>query len=228
MPGWCCAALFLFSLRSSRSVAAAEADVVLDVAERYVRMQTQGLPGQVRITMGRLDTERLPPCTAHEAYAPPGTRMSGRTHIGVRCLAPNIWSVLVPVQIAVTGNYVVTTRPLMPVRPSRLRMTCHPLRRHRQPANRNHLDTGAASARPCGRPGCRPALARRSIGGAAGHSPGADRARHFARHGFCCEQRRQGDDQCQRWTGRTGAHDFRTDHQRDCPRRRQRGNQFLP
>jgi flagella basal body P-ring formation protein FlgA len=93
-------------------VAAAEADVVLDTAERYVRLQTQGLPGQVRITMGRLDIERLPPCSAHEAYAPPGTRLSGRTHIGVRCLGPNIWSVLVPVQIAVTGNYVVTTRPL--------------------------------------------------------------------------------------------------------------------
>lgn len=91
---------------------AAEADVVIDTAERYVRLQTQGLPGQVRITMGRLDVERLPPCSAHEAYAPPGTRLSGRTHIGVRCLGPNIWSVLVPVQIAVTGNYVVTTRPL--------------------------------------------------------------------------------------------------------------------
>jgi flagella basal body P-ring formation protein FlgA len=38
--------------------------------------------------------------------------MSGRTHIGVRCLGPNVWSVLVPVQIAVTGNYVVTARPL--------------------------------------------------------------------------------------------------------------------
>ncbi|PKO33511.1 MAG: flagellar basal body P-ring formation protein FlgA [Betaproteobacteria bacterium HGW-Betaproteobacteria-7] len=92
--------------------AAAEADVVIDTAERYVRLQTQGLPGQVRITMGRLDIERLPPCSAHEAYAPPGSRLSGRTHIGVRCLGPNIWSVLVPVQIAVTGNYVVTTRPL--------------------------------------------------------------------------------------------------------------------
>ncbi|PKO88215.1 MAG: flagellar basal body P-ring formation protein FlgA [Betaproteobacteria bacterium HGW-Betaproteobacteria-12] len=93
-------------------VAAAEADIVLDTAERYVRLQTQGLPGKVRITMGRLEVDRLPPCSAHEAYAPPGTRLSGRTHVGVRCLGPNVWSVLVPVQIAVTGNYVVTTRPL--------------------------------------------------------------------------------------------------------------------
>jgi flagella basal body P-ring formation protein FlgA len=104
--------ILLCSALITGSAFAAEADVVIDTAERYVRLQTQGLPGQVRITMGRLDVERLPPCSAHEAYSPPGTRLSGRTHIGVRCLGPNIWSVLVPVQIAVTGNYVVTTRPL--------------------------------------------------------------------------------------------------------------------
>uniref|UniRef100_Q47I27 Flagella basal body P-ring formation protein FlgA n=1 Tax=Dechloromonas aromatica (strain RCB) TaxID=159087 RepID=Q47I27_DECAR len=91
---------------------AAEFDAVMDTAERYVRLQTQGLPGKVSISMGKLDVTRLPPCTAHEAFAPPGTRFVGKSLIGVRCLGPNIWSVLVPVQIAVTGNYVTTTRPL--------------------------------------------------------------------------------------------------------------------
>jgi flagella basal body P-ring formation protein FlgA len=39
--------------------------------------------------------------------------LSGKTHVGVRCLGPNIWSVLVPVQIAITSNYLTTTRPLI-------------------------------------------------------------------------------------------------------------------
>ncbi|MDR2188316.1 MAG: flagellar basal body P-ring formation protein FlgA [Azonexus sp.] len=103
----------LLALLLAATAAAADVDPVLDTAERYARLQTQGLPGEVKITVGKLDVERLPPCTAHEAYAPPGTRFSGRTHIGVRCLGPNVWSVLVPVQIAVTGNYVVTARPLV-------------------------------------------------------------------------------------------------------------------
>ncbi|HSG23346.1 MAG TPA: flagellar basal body P-ring formation chaperone FlgA [Azonexus sp.] len=90
----------------------AEEDLVLDTAENYLRLQTQGLPGKVSITMGKLNASRLPACTALEAFSPPGTRLSGKTHIGVRCLGPNIWSVLVPAQIAVTGNYVTTTRPL--------------------------------------------------------------------------------------------------------------------
>lgn len=91
---------------------AAEADIVIDTAERYVRLQTQGIPGKVQISMGQLDVSRLPPCSAHEAFSPPGTRLSGKTHVGIRCLGPNIWSVLVPVQVAITGNYLTTTRPL--------------------------------------------------------------------------------------------------------------------
>lgn len=92
---------------------AAETDLVMDTAERFVRQQMQGQPGKVLITPGKLDVSRLPPCTAHEAFAPPGTRLSGRTHVGVRCLGPSIWSVLVPFQIAVIGNYVTTSRALV-------------------------------------------------------------------------------------------------------------------
>lgn len=92
---------------------AVDFDPLLDTAERYVRLQTQGLPGKVSITLGKVDVSRLPPCSAHEAYAPPGTRMSGKTHVGVRCLGPNIWSVLIPVQISATGTYVSTARPLI-------------------------------------------------------------------------------------------------------------------
>lgn len=87
-------------------------DPAIDVAERFVKLQTQGLPGEVSITVGDLNTARLPPCTAHEAFLPPGSRLSGRTHIGIRCLGPNIWSVLVPVQIRIFGQYVTTSRAL--------------------------------------------------------------------------------------------------------------------
>lgn len=91
---------------------AAEPEVILDTAERYVRLQTKGQAGTVRITVGKPDVSRLPPCTAHEAFSPPGTQLIGQTHIGVRCLGPNIWSILVPVQISITGDYLTTSRPL--------------------------------------------------------------------------------------------------------------------
>lgn len=103
----------LLCLFAATAAPAAETDVVLDTAERFVCQQTQGMPGKVQIKMGSLDVARLPACTAHEAFAPPGSRLSGKTHVGVRCLGPAIWSVLVPVQISITGNYLTTARPLV-------------------------------------------------------------------------------------------------------------------
>ncbi len=34
--------------------------------------------------------------------------------VGIRCLAPKVWTVYVPVQIRITGNYLVTARQLTP------------------------------------------------------------------------------------------------------------------
>lgn len=108
----------LFALFALSSLPmAAETDVVIDTAERHIRLQTKDIPGKVRISMGKLDVSRLPACSALEAFSPPGTRLSGKTHVGVRCLGPNIWSVLVPVQIAITGNYITTTHPLVAGQP---------------------------------------------------------------------------------------------------------------
>jgi flagella basal body P-ring formation protein FlgA len=109
---FCRLALFLAFVLSS-SAFAADHDVVLDTAERHLRLQTQGLPGKVGITMGKLNIGQLPPCSAHEAFSPPGMRLSGNIHVGVRCLGPNSWSVLVPARIAVTGDYVTTARALV-------------------------------------------------------------------------------------------------------------------
>lgn len=92
---------------------AADAAMILDTAEQHVRLQTKNLGGKATITMGQLDASKLPPCSALEAFTPQGSKIVGRTHIGVRCLSPNSWSVLVPAQIAVAGNYVTTSRPLI-------------------------------------------------------------------------------------------------------------------
>lgn len=92
---------------------AAESDLVLDTAERHARLQTQGLPGKVSIRIGKLDVSKLPPCTALEAYTPQGARMFGKTMVGVRCLGPNVWNVLVPLEISVTGSYVTTARAIL-------------------------------------------------------------------------------------------------------------------
>lgn len=105
--------LFLMLLLASRLLNAAEAEPILDAAERHARLQAQGLPGKVVIRTGKVDASRLPPCTIHEAYTPPSARMMGKTSVGVRCLGPNAWNILVPVEISVTGSYVTTSRAIL-------------------------------------------------------------------------------------------------------------------
>ena len=90
----------------------AQNEAALEVAESFLRAQTQGLPSKASITMGQVNISRLAPCTTYEAFFPPGTRVAKRTYVGVRCLSPNTWNILIPAQIAVTGNYVATARAL--------------------------------------------------------------------------------------------------------------------
>lgn len=94
------------------ALSCAQDQIVIDTAEHFLQTQVLGIPGKATIRMGRVNTSRLPECSSYEAYFPPGSRIARKTYVGVRCLSPSTWSILVPAQIAVTGNYVTTTRAL--------------------------------------------------------------------------------------------------------------------
>lgn len=88
-------------------------DSILQIAERYAISQSRGLPGEVSVRLGALDPQsRLPTCTSLQAFTPPGSRLWGKSMVGVRCLAPVSWSVLIPVHVTVTGNYVYVARAI--------------------------------------------------------------------------------------------------------------------
>lgn len=92
----------------------AHAQITLhDVVDDYLRTQTQGLPGQVTYSIGRLD-ERTPlsPCSAFEPFLPTGSRLWGKATVGVRCLGPATWTIYVPVQVNVAGNYFISARTM--------------------------------------------------------------------------------------------------------------------
>lgn len=105
--------VLFFLLTHSWLTLAADSATIVDTAEQHIRLQTKHLAGKATITMGQFDASRLAPCSVLEAFTPPGSKIVGRTTIGVRCLSPNSWTVLVPAQIAVAGNYVTTSRALI-------------------------------------------------------------------------------------------------------------------
>lgn len=83
------------------------------VIEDFLRVQTRGLPGRADFTVGAIDPHNnLVPCPALEAFLPAGGRPWGRTNVGVRCQLEGGWSIYVPVQVRVMGEYFVTARPL--------------------------------------------------------------------------------------------------------------------
>lgn len=92
---------------------AADLRIIQETAEQHLRLQTRGIPGTPTITVGQIDVSRLPNCDVHEAFTPQGSKLIGKTTVGVRCLSPGSWTVLIPAQIAATGNYVTTSRPLV-------------------------------------------------------------------------------------------------------------------
>ena len=104
------ATLFLLLTTPSLSFAQASLEATLD---HYLRTQTQGLPGQVTYSIGKLDPRtQLKPCNAFEPFLPSGSRLWGKTTVGVRCLIPTSWTIYLPVQVNVSGTYLITARPI--------------------------------------------------------------------------------------------------------------------
>ncbi|MEC5217524.1 flagella basal body P-ring formation protein FlgA [Actimicrobium sp. GrIS 1.19] len=105
----------LISLSASAQTLAPRQDPaqIRSSVEQFLRVQTTGLPGEVQITVGQLDARlSLPACQTPEAFLPAGSRVWGRTSVGVRCTAPSPWTVYVTAQVKVIADYVASAIPL--------------------------------------------------------------------------------------------------------------------
>lgn len=105
--------LLLAAFLASPCLARQEPAPVKKAVEDYLRVQTQGLPGQVSFSVGVIEpNNNLAPCSALEVSQPPGSRIWGHTNVSVRCAQEGGWSMFVPVTIRVFADYLVTARPL--------------------------------------------------------------------------------------------------------------------
>ncbi|MFO8154768.1 MAG: flagellar basal body P-ring formation chaperone FlgA [Pseudomonadota bacterium] len=76
----------------------------------YVEAEAATDEGRVEVEVGYIDPRlRLTRCAhAPEAFTPPGTSLSGRTTVGVRCREPESWTVYIPAIVRVNVPVVVT------------------------------------------------------------------------------------------------------------------------
>lgn len=75
-----------------------------------------GVRPRVEVVLGQLDPRlKLAPCEKVNAYMPEGSRLWGRTRVGLRCEAGAVrWNVYWPVTVKVWGPAVVAVVPLKP------------------------------------------------------------------------------------------------------------------
>lgn len=79
----------------------------------FAHSQATRLPGEVEIEVGPLDERlQLSACQGLQTYLPAGTRLWGRSSVGVRCQKPESWSIIVPITVKVMGEALYTARPL--------------------------------------------------------------------------------------------------------------------
>ncbi len=86
---------------------------VRQIAEQFLHAQTRGLPGHVSISVNKLDPRLdLAACAAPQAFMPTGSRVWGKTTVGIRCTVPTPWTVYIQAKISVVADYIVTAAPL--------------------------------------------------------------------------------------------------------------------
>lgn len=81
--------------------------------EQFLRNQTIGLPGQVNITIGNIDSRlNLKACIFPEPFLPQGSRAWGKTTVGIRCSAPVSWTIYLQATVKVISNYIAIATSL--------------------------------------------------------------------------------------------------------------------
>ena len=88
-------------------------DVIKTKVREFLITQSQGMPGAVSVTVGRIDNNlRLANCPALEIFMPQGSRAWGKTSVGVRCNMQANWTLYVQANISVKARYLVAALPL--------------------------------------------------------------------------------------------------------------------
>lgn len=108
--------LFFLALLPALSCAAEarqDLEQIRRSAKEFVQQQLTRSNDTAELEIGRLESRMfLPKCSQLEGFLPANAQLAGKTRIGVRCLQPGEWSVVVPVTIRNTPSVVITARQI--------------------------------------------------------------------------------------------------------------------
>ncbi|WP_258002377.1 flagellar basal body P-ring formation chaperone FlgA [Burkholderia sp. WAC0059] len=91
-----------------------DGEAIRATALAFLQQQSQGLPGQISVSVAPVFSRGLAACTSLEPFMPPGARPWGRTTIGVRCIGTRPWTLYVQGNVAVMATYYMAARTIGP------------------------------------------------------------------------------------------------------------------
>lgn len=107
--------LALLAIVALPSAANQDPAAVRQAVEDLLRIQTKGLPGRISIEVIDIDAQNnLASCSVLEPSLASGSRAWGKTTVAVRCRAEGGWTLYVSAKVIVVGDYLVTSRSLVP------------------------------------------------------------------------------------------------------------------
>ncbi len=106
---------FLLLMTLSTGAVAQSPGTVRAVVYEFLRGQTAGQTGQVKIEVEQPTIPaHMPRCDRLEPWLPAGARPWGKVRVGVRCVGQGNWALYVPAQVSILGNYLAAARALRP------------------------------------------------------------------------------------------------------------------
>ena len=80
---------------------------------QFLQRQATGLPGEISIEVGQINARTiLPACVQPEPFLAHGSRIWGKTTVGIRCTAPLPWTIYVSANVHVMADYIAAAAPL--------------------------------------------------------------------------------------------------------------------
>ncbi|MDC8444478.1 MAG: flagellar basal body P-ring formation protein FlgA [Nitrosomonas sp.] len=112
--------VFLFLITASFHLSAENAppqyqdiSLIQSAVKEYINSHVTNPGGVVQVEVGQIDSRiMLPECAHLEPFAPPGSRLWGKTSVGVRCGGALGWTIYVPAEIKIMTNVLHVARPI--------------------------------------------------------------------------------------------------------------------
>ncbi|MCP5244665.1 MAG: flagellar basal body P-ring formation protein FlgA [Burkholderiales bacterium] len=90
-----------------------EIPLIQKAIEEFIYSHTIGSAGEVKVEVGQIDKRiTLPKCAKLSPFMPPGSRLWGKTSVGVRCEEQESWTIYVQAEVKIMADVLHIARPV--------------------------------------------------------------------------------------------------------------------